>query len=1069
MQETLTILFTDAVASTEALARLGDERFEQVQAAHLDLLRAPIESGQGREVKSLGDGLMVSFSGAADALACAVAMQQAIEAAARQGEEGLPLRVGVSAGDVSIDEGDDLHGTAVVEAARLCAAASGGQVLATGTVRVLAGTRGGHAFNSLGPLELKGLPDPVPVVEVGWAPLATGDELPPIPLPPRLALESAWDFVGRGGEIERLEALWREAAAGSRRVALLGGEPGAGKTRLARELAIGAHQQGALVLFGRVDEDIAVAYQPFAEALRQYLGHVDEETRERVLTRRGRALARLVPELVEEPPEGHVDALTVFDALVDWLADEAARRPVLLVLDDLHWAPRPTLLALMHLVRSQRLDRLLIVGTYRDTELGRQHPLSEILADLRREEGVERLVVRGLGPEGVMDFVEAARGDQLDEQGRELARRLGEQTQGNPFFVGQVLRHLAESGAIEEVDGRWVAASEGAELELPEGVREVVGRRVSRLSKTAGELLSVAAVAGPEFDTAVVAEAAGHATAEALDAYDEATSERLLLETAVPGRLRFAHAVVRQTLEEELSTLRRLHLHQQIGLALEQRFGAADSAVAELAHHFAEAATLGEGERAAGYAERAAEQALDRGAPSQAAELLERALELLPSDEADRDGNRRDRLFALLCNCLIAVYDQGRMEEIARQWLALADERKSYGMRVQASWWLLNSWPLRKVPGPDDLAEITRTLDIDLDSVQIGDRRRLSLAGGGWSEDDAAGLRANLLSVIAWTWSFGLPMGELGDQLPGRDPIELAEEALRLASASVFPDATNNAELNLGITLMASPDVDKMRRSGERLTAVSYPVGGGGWLQVLLARIRLGRLDEVAGLSDEALRFADQSGDRVAEAFAWAARSNVAMIRGQLEEARIAADRQLATNPEAPTFQMISALLGIGRQLAEGRPEAARPAAEALAALPALDNSALLGAVAAAEGDLKTAGSVLATWHENGHLLPLNFVLAARLWGLATCAHAVGDGDAAARLYDPLLPWDGQILSQGWSISPASAAYTLGLLAETMGERDRALGHYSDALAFEQEIGAKPFAARTREALNRVE
>ncbi len=119
MQETLTILFTDAVASTEALARLGDERFEQVQAAHLDLLRAPIESGQGREIKSLGDGLMVSFSGAADALACAVAMQQAIEAAGRQGEEGLPLRVGVSAGDVSIDEDDDLHGTAVVEEARL--------------------------------------------------------------------------------------------------------------------------------------------------------------------------------------------------------------------------------------------------------------------------------------------------------------------------------------------------------------------------------------------------------------------------------------------------------------------------------------------------------------------------------------------------------------------------------------------------------------------------------------------------------------------------------------------------------------------------------------------------------------------------------------------------------------------------------------------------------------------------------------------------------------------------------------------------------------------------------------
>ncbi|MBK5115816.1 MAG: adenylate/guanylate cyclase domain-containing protein, partial [Thermoleophilia bacterium] len=152
---TLTVLFTDAVASTEALARLGDERFEAVQSAHLDLLRAPVAEQEGREVKSLGDGLMVAFGGAAEALACAVAMQQAVEAAARRGDDGLPLRVGISAGDVTVADDGDVHGTAVVEAARLCAEASAGQVLGTETVRVLAGSRGGHAFTSLGPVELK--------------------------------------------------------------------------------------------------------------------------------------------------------------------------------------------------------------------------------------------------------------------------------------------------------------------------------------------------------------------------------------------------------------------------------------------------------------------------------------------------------------------------------------------------------------------------------------------------------------------------------------------------------------------------------------------------------------------------------------------------------------------------------------------------------------------------------------------------------------------------------------------------------------------------------------------------
>ena len=189
----------------------------------------------------------------------------------------------------------------------------------------------------------------------------------------------------------------------------------------------------------------------------------------------------------------------------------------------------------------------------------------------------------------------AARGDALDEEARELAALLSEQTQGNPFFVGQVLRHLAESGVVEQVDGRWVRAEGADEFEVPEGVREVIGRRVSRLSELAGELLTVAAVAGSEFDTAVVAEVAEQPTAQALDGFDEALRARLVLETDAPGRLRFPHALVQQTLEEELSTLRRLHVHRGLALAIERRVGEADSAVAELAHHFAEAAALGEG------------------------------------------------------------------------------------------------------------------------------------------------------------------------------------------------------------------------------------------------------------------------------------------------------------------------------------------------------------------------------------------------------------------------------------------------------------------------------------------
>ncbi len=240
--------------------------------------------------------------------------------------------------------------------------------------------------------------------------------------------------------------------------------------------------------------------------------------------------------------------------------------------------------------------------------------------------------------------MEAARGDTLDEQGHELAQLLSEQTQGNPFFVGQVLRHLAESGVVEQVDGRWVGTPAAVNFTVPEGVREVVGRRVSRLSAQTGELLTVAAVMGPQFDAAIAGEVSGQTIAAALDGFDEAIASRLLLETSVPGRLRFPHALVRQTLEDELSTLRRLHLHQRIGLALERRFGDADSAVAELAHHFGEAAAVGEGDRAARYAERAAVLALERAAPEQAVDLFERALEVIPP-ELDPRGTRRGEVY----------------------------------------------------------------------------------------------------------------------------------------------------------------------------------------------------------------------------------------------------------------------------------------------------------------------------------------------------------------------------------------------------------------------------------------
>ena len=1066
MQATLTVLFTDAVASTEVLSRLGDERFADVQEAHLGLLRSAAGANSGREVKRLGDGVMVAFTGAAEALACAVKMQQAVEASRRRGEEGLPLRVGVSAGDVTVDDDGDVHGTAVVEAARLCAAAAPGQVLGTDTVRALAGTRGGHVFTALGPVELKGLAEPIGVVEVGWSPVAEVGELAPVPLPPLLAFESAWTFVGREKEVNRLDAVWQEAVAGVR-VAMLAGEPGAGKTRLARETAVRAHQEGALVLFGRVDEDLVVAYQPFAEALRHYLASVDEPTRERVLGLRRGALAKLVPELVDDPGNRQVEPWAIFEGLVDWLTDEATRRPVVLVLDDLHWAAVPTLQALMHLVRSTRLTRVLIIVTYRDTDLDRKHPLAAVLADLRREEGVERIAIRGLDEDGVAAFVEAARGDRLDEQGLELAQLLSDQTQGNPFFVGQILRHLVESGVVEHIDGRWVGTAAAEGFVVPEGVREVVGRRISRLSGQTGELLTVASLIGPQFDAAIAAEVAGQSIAEALDGFDEAIAARLLLDAGVPGHLRFPHALVRQTLEDELSTLRRLHLHREIGLALERRFGEADSAVADLAHHFGEAAAAGEGDRAARYAERAAVLALERAAPEQAIDLFERALEVLPA-ELDPTGIRRGELHEQIAHCLWMTFDAPRLESVSHRWISLAREVADDAMTLQAACWLGNSFIFRGAPAAADVDALTAALRVDPWSLSLDDRRRYSIRGV-WCPTDPAALRALLLGTMALDWAWGVPLGVPADLLPASTPLALASEALRLAAGSADPEVTDDVRFARISVLAGAPDAELLLSEAQHIVDAGYHSGGGGRHHLGLALARLGRFDDLQALTKQMLERGEQTGDRMLPALAYVWDMAVAIAQGRDDEARQAGEAMVAVFPEgSAAFELAHRFASVARLLGTGELDVAREVVEEIASTSPFDVSHLFAVIAIAQGDLALPGAVLDEWHASGHPLPEDMTRPARLWGLAECAHAVTDAEAARILYPEIESYTGQLLLHGYAFAPASAAFALGMLAETQGDRDAALAHYTAALTFEEACGAQALAIRTREVLARL-
>ncbi|HEV8627442.1 MAG TPA: AAA family ATPase, partial [Acidimicrobiia bacterium] len=636
------MLFTDLVGSTEAASRLGEEAAEEFRQTHFALLREGIRDHGGTEVKNLGDGLMVAFAAASDAVACAVAMQQALARHNRRGGEAMAIRVGVAVGEATEEDGD-YFGTPVIEASRLCSQAEGGEILVTEMAQMLAGSRGGHEFLALGPMELKGLPAPVPVHRVRWE-TWTGDAPP---LPARLGVERLAPFVGRAAERDVLERAWKQAEQGGLRVVLVAGEPGIGKTRLATEIGLHAHRQGGVVLLGRCDEDLAVPYQPFVEALRHLVAVCPEEVLAAGLAERGGELTRLLPELSRRvpglPPPQTADADTerylLFSAVAELLQSVAQWRRVLLVLDDLHWATKATLLLLKHLIRAGEPMSLLIVGTYRDSDIGRGHPLTDVLAELRRESTVERLGMRGLSDDEAVAMMTSLAGHDLDGPELALAHAVHAEADGSPLFIRELLRHFSELGELRQEGDRWTFRGELAAI--PDSVREVIGQRLSRLPEPVDRLLALASVIGPEFDVAVLSPLADLDRSVVLDALAEARQAALVREVQdAPGLFTFAHGVIRHTLYQELGPARQVELHRRVAETLES-LGGGDAYLTELARHWVAATPqtrlpAHDVTKAARYAEQAGRQAMASLAYEEAALAFEGALRAARQLDDDR-------------------------------------------------------------------------------------------------------------------------------------------------------------------------------------------------------------------------------------------------------------------------------------------------------------------------------------------------------------------------------------------------------------------------------------------------
>jgi class 3 adenylate cyclase len=1049
--ENITVLFTDLVGSTELASSMTPEAADEIRRGHFSALRQAVAEAGGTEIKNLGDGIMVTFPTASAALSCGVAIQQAVDRDNRGLERPLGVRVGLSGGEAT-KEADDYFGDPVIEAARLCAKAEGGQILAADLVRATAGRRNRHECRSLGELTLKGLPDPVAIVEVLWQPLGGTEAGTSLPMPGRLSVRPGPGVVGREAELTQInDTFKRVSAGGGREVLLVSGEAGMGKTTLVAEASRSAFNGGAIVLYGHCEEDLAAPYQLFSESLGHFVSQAPRDQLFSHVSAYGSELSKLTPALVSRvpdlPPSKAIDSDTerflLFSAVVGLLATMSEIQPVVLVLDDLQWADKGSLLLFRHMVASDEAMRVLILGVYRDSELAHGHALTDTLAALHRHSGVTRIELTGLDDDGVMALMEAIAGYTLDDAAADLAHAVYRETDGNPFFVTEVLRHLAETGAIyQDASGRWVGSEALEQIALPDSVRMVLGARVERLGSTVGRVLSVAAVIGRDFDVDVLALATKTSEDDLLDILEAAAAAALVREPAdSSGRYSFAHALIQHTLYGDLGPNRRSRAHRVVAEALEKLCGdRPGKRVGELARHWVSATQPIDLTKAIRYSQRAGDAALAALAPSDALRYYAQALDLSAQVEEPDPVLDVDLAIGL------GTAQRQTGNPAFRDTLLNAS-------RTAAS--LANTDRLVAAALANDRGMLSTAGAVDADKVEI---LKMALSRLPADHPDRALVLGTLCSEVV-----------VGSSLEGRQ--SLANEAVAIAEAS-GDDVTIVRVLNHIYVPLMVPSLleqslvwttDALVRA-ERIGDPVLLLFAAMWCTQNFARV--GDIHEM----DRCLEIVGSVAEQVDQPiFKWGHAAHCS-LRAQIAGDTVRAEQFATTAFEVASqagqpdaFIFFAFQLGIVN-LQRGTLGDLVPLIEQIGAENADANSALVGAflaLAHAEADRTgNASHLLEEFLAGGvDLAPNNLWLTAMV-AYADAAITLGDPNFAGPLFDQLAPWAEQCSSAGPTAEGPVSCY-LGGLATVMGRYDEADAFFAQSAGISSRMGAKFFVART--------